>query len=72
LVGGEKIANRVNFSRAKQQSLADLYQVNESIVLIFNDHLEPMKEIHFSKFISQHISFIKAVLLSSVSRTTLK
>lgn len=72
LVGGDKASNRVNFSRAKQQSLADLYQINDSIVLVFNDHLEAMKEVHFSKFIAEHISFKKAVLLSSVSRTTLK
>lgn len=66
-----KPTNRINFSKAKQQSLADLYELNNQVFLIFNDHIEPMKEIYLAKFIDKAISFKKAIVLSSLSKNTL-
>jgi hypothetical protein len=45
--------NKLNFSKAKQSALADLYQQNEgrTLFLIFNDSPEPMKEIFLTKFL---------------------
>jgi hypothetical protein len=71
LIANQSPVNRLNFSRAKQQSLADLYEVGDSLLLVLNDHLEPMKEIYLSKFIAAHITFQRAVVLTSVSKTTL-
>jgi hypothetical protein len=49
LITNPKPINRINFSRAKQQSLADLYQGNTNdLYLVFNDIPEPMKEIYFA------------------------
>jgi hypothetical protein len=38
------ISNRLNFSKAKQQSLADIYENGDGLVyLIFNDEVDKMK-----------------------------
>jgi hypothetical protein len=72
LVGSTPPSNRINFSKQKQQSLADLYQVGSSVFLIFNDHPDAMREFHLAKFIEKHIRTEKVVVLVSLSKTTLK
>lgn len=72
LVGSATPCNRLNFSRQKQQSLADLYQVGNSLFLIFNDQPDAMKEIYLAKFLHQHIQAQCTIVLVAVSRTTLK
>ena len=58
VMGQLSLANRVNFSKAKQSSLADLYvDSDKTAYLIFNDELPPMKEIYFVKFIQKNIKF---------------
>jgi len=53
LIGPQVPVNRVNFSKAKQSALADLYEQNEgrTLFLIFNDFPEPMKDIYFTRFL---------------------
>ena len=72
LVGNTPPSNRINFSKQKQTSLADLYQVGHSVFLIFNDLPDAMKEFHLAKFIEKHIHADKTVVLLSLSKTTLK
>lgn len=72
LVGSTQPSNRINFSKQKQQSLADLYQVGSSVFIIFNDHPDAMKEFYLAKFIEKHIHCEKVVVLVSLSKTTLK
>lgn len=72
LVGSTPPSNRLNFSKQKQQSLADLYQVESSLFLIFNDHPDPMKELYIAKFLQQQITAESIIVLVAVSRTTLK
>lgn len=74
LIGSAPLLNRLNFSKAKQQALADLYRSNTSgtLYLIFNDLAPPMKEIYFSKFLEKTIKCEKIILLMAVSSNTLK
>jgi hypothetical protein len=72
LVGNTPPANRINFSRQKQHSLADLYLVANSAFLIFNDHPDAMRELHLAKFLQTHLRPERTVVLHALSKTTLK
>ena len=72
LIGELDIANRVNFSKAKQSSLADLYVDGQTAYLTFNDEMPPMKEIFFARFLEKNIKFSRVMLVMSVSRNTLE
>lgn len=74
LVGSAAPVNRLNFSKAKQSALADLYlqQDRKTYYLIFKGQTEPMKEVHFTDFLESWLKSKKVILLLSVSRTTLK
>lgn len=52
LIGPQQPINHLNFSKAKQCSLADLYEQNnrQILLLIFNDTPEAMTDVLFSKF----------------------
>lgn len=41
----------INFQRAKQKALAQVYQNGNNIFIVFNSEFEKMKEIHLAKFI---------------------
>jgi hypothetical protein len=74
LIGPVTIANRLNFSKAKQAALADLYVDKDEklLYLIFNDVLPPMQEIHFVQFLERSIKCERIILLLSVPRNTLE
>ena len=72
LVGNASPTNRINFSRQKQHSLADLYLVGSSAFLIFNDHPDAMRELHLAKFLQQHVQAERTIVLLALSKTTLK
>lgn len=72
LIGNATPINRLNFSRAKQQSLADLYEVGNDLYLVFNQQQEPMKEIPLADFLHSAIAYQRAILLTAFSSTTLK
>jgi len=57
---------RINFSKAKQISLADVYvdDKNKTTFVIFNGEVEKMKEIYFSEFIEQNFKFNKIIILT--------
>lgn len=72
-MGQLSFANRVNFSKAKQSSLADLYVDSEKTAyLIFNDEMPPMREVYFAKFLQKNIKFERILLIMSVPRNTLE
>lgn len=72
LVGSAVPANRLNFSRQKQHSLADLYLVGSAAFLIFNDHPDAMRELYLARFIHQHVQAERTVVLVALSKSTLK
>ena len=67
LIGKESMVNRVNFSKAKQSSLADVYlDSTKTGYLVFNDDLPPMREIFLMKFLHE-IAYSFVVYLSVYS-----
>lgn len=72
LIGQTPPANRLNFSRQKQQSLADLFLLGSTAFLIFNDIPDAMKELHFAKFLQERIQADRIIILTAVSKSTLK
>jgi hypothetical protein len=72
LIGEAVPANRINFSRQKQHSLADLFLLGNSAFLIFNDNPDAMKELHFAKFLQDHIQAERTIVLVAASKATLK
>ena len=74
LIGPIAPADRVNFSKAKQQGLADLFvsPSGETLHLVFNDSLPAMHEIFLSKFIEKYVQCERVIMLMSVARATLK
>lgn len=50
LIGPLEVVNKLNFSKPKQSSLAELYldASEKMLFLIFNDEMPPMKEVYFS------------------------
>jgi hypothetical protein len=72
LVGSAAPSNRLNFSRQKQSSLADLYEVGNAVYLIFNDQPDAMRELHLAKFLQESVQAEKIIILVAVSKNTLK
>lgn len=74
LIGPLEIVNKLNFSKAKQSSLAELYldASEKTLFLIFNDEIPPMKEVYFSKFLEKNIKSERIILLMSVNKSTLQ
>lgn len=56
LVDTQNPIAKINFQKAKQKSLASVYASEDknSVFVIFNDHFDKMKEIHFADFITQN------------------
>ena len=50
---------KVNFERAKQKSLANVYynEDKDTVFLILNDEFGKMNEIYFSEFITKYFQF---------------
>jgi hypothetical protein len=72
LIGQTPPANRLNFSRQKQHSLADLFLLANVAFLIFNDTPDAMKEVHFAKFLQGRIQADRIIILTAVSKSILR
>ncbi len=56
----------MNFTKAKQISLADVYinDKNKTVFVIFNGEPDKMKEVYFSEFIEENFEFSKVIILT--------
>lgn len=53
----------LNFSRAKQQALADIYSHNNRLIIVFKQNFNNCVEYYLGEFIFQNFKFDKLIVI---------